>query len=80
MYNQFQKPSQPKILFVDRGQLYCKMGGNIAPEFTGASQQKFLKAEYGDNASTQHGVLHEAMLHDTAVAWIRDQEGQTRER
>ena len=37
-----------------------------------------MKAYNGDNASAQPGNLQEVMLHETAVSWIRHQEGQTR--
>ena len=72
-------PGKPKILFVDRGQgFYHKMGGKITPQFKAALRENSLKAYYGDDAKAQPGKLQELMLHETAVAWIRHQEEQTR--
>ena len=75
----FPGPGKPKILFVDRGQgFYHKMGGKITPQFKAALRDNSLKAYYGDDAKAQPGKLQELMLHETAVAWIRHQEEQTR--
>ena len=75
----FPGPGKPKILFVDRGQgFYHKMGGKITPQFKAALRENSLKAYYGDDAKAQPGKLQELMLHETAVAWIRHQEEQTR--
>ena len=75
----FPGPSQPKILFVDRGQgFYNKIGGKITPEFKAALRENSLKAYNGDNAFAQPGDMQEVMLHETTVAWIRHQETQTR--
>ena len=75
----FPGASQPKILFVDRGQgFYEKNHGKITPLFKEALQRNRFKAYYGDNAKAQPGAMHELMLHETAVAWIRFLEEQTR--
>ena len=54
------------------------MGGKITPQFKAALRENSLKAYYGDDAKAQPGKLQELMLHETAVAWIRHQEEQTR--
>ena len=75
----FPGASQPKVLFVDRGQgFYEKNHGKITEEFKAALQRNSLKAYYGDNAKAQPGALSEMMLHETTVSWIRYQEQQTR--
>ena len=75
----FPSASQPKTLFVDRGQgFYEKNHGKITAQFKEALRRNGLKAYYGDNAKAQPGAMHELMLHETAVAWIRHEEGKTR--
>ena len=75
----FPGASQPKTLFVDRGQgFYEKNYGKITPKFKEALQRNRFKAYYGDNAKAQPGAMHELMLHETAVAWIRYEEQKTR--
>ena len=65
----------------DRGQgFYRSMGGKITPEYKQALQQHGLKAHAGNNALTQPGNLQEVMLHETAVAWIRQREAVTQMR
>jgi len=79
MDRRFPGPGKPKILFTDRGQgFYKKQSGKITPEYKAALRENSLQAYYGDDASAQPGSLHEVMLHETAVAWIRYQEEQTR--
>ena len=75
----FPGANQPKILFVDRGQgFYEKNYGKIMPKFKEALQRNRFKAYYGDNAKAQPGAMHELMLHETAVSWIRYEEQMTR--
>ena len=75
----FPGTSQPKILFVDRGRkFYEKNHGKITPKFKEALTRNRFKAYYGDNAKAQPGAMHELMLHETAVSWIRYLEEQTR--
>ena len=75
----FPGASQPKILFTDRGQgFYEKNHGKITPEFKEALRRNSFKAYYGDNAKAQPGAMHDLMLHETAVAWIRYEENKTR--
>ena len=75
----FPGASQPKTLFVDRGQgFYEKNHGKITDEFKDALRRNSFKAYYGDNAKVQPGALSEVMLHETAVSWIRWLQKQTR--
>ena len=75
----FPGASQPKILFVDRGQgFYEKNYGKITPGFKEALRRNRFKAYNGDNAKAQPGAMQEIMLHETAVSWIRHLEAQTR--
>ena len=75
----FPGANQPKILFVDRGQgFYEKSYGKITNPFKEALRRNSFKAYYGDNAKAQPGAMHELMLHETAVSWIRHLEEQTR--
>ena len=75
----FPVARQPNILFVDRGQgFYEKNHGKITPPFKEALQRNGFKAYYGDNAKVQPGAMHELMLHETVVSWIRHLEGQNR--
>ena len=75
----FPGASQPEILFVDRGQgFHEKNHGKITQPFKEALQRNRFKAYYGDNAKAQPGAMHDLMLHETAVSWIRYQEEQTR--
>ena len=77
----FQGVPQPDIVFTDRGQgFYRTNGGKITPEYKQALQQHGLKAHAGNNASAQPGNLQEVMLHETAVAWIRQREAVTQQR
>ena len=79
MNKRFPGPDQPKTLFVDRGQgFYEKNHGKITEPFKEALRRNGFKAYYGDNAKAQPGAMHELMLHETAVSWIRHLEEQTR--
>ena len=44
----------------------------ITPEYESALHQHGLRAFFGRDASIQPGSLQEIMLHETAVAWMRD--------
>ena len=57
----------------DRGPaFYHASTGKITPEYKAALSQYGLRAMMGDDASQQSGDSQEVMLHETAVAWLRD--------
>ena len=56
----------------DRGPGFFNAGtGKITPEYSHALHTHGLRAFVGEDASSQPGTLQEAMLHETAVAWLR---------
>ena len=64
--------SKPDTLFTDRGRgFYMTNSGDIAAEYKGALAQNGFKATMGDNAVMQPGSLQDALLHETAVSWLR---------
>ena len=74
----FQATPPPQVLFTDRGAGFYNPGsGCIAWEFKAALREHGLKAFMRDDASVQPGSLADLMLHETAVAWIRNLERQT---
>ena len=69
----FQGSTAPKILFTDRGNgFYDSSTGNITASYKEALRANGLKAFFGDNASVQPGQLQDFLLHETAMAWMRD--------
>ena len=69
----FQGGTAPKILFTDRGNgFYDSSTGNITASYKEALRANGLKAFFGDNASVQPGQLQDFLLHETAMAWMRD--------
>ena len=44
----------------------------IAPQYRDALRRHGLRAFFGCDASAQPGQLQEVMLHETAVAWMRE--------
>ena len=68
-----------RVLFTDRGNGFYKSGtGLITPEYDAALRQHGLWAMFDRDASIQPGSLQEVMLHETAVAWMRDRLTKTR--
>ena len=66
------------VVCTDRGAGFYNPGdGFITSEYKTALQRHRLRAFNGDDASVQPGSLSDLMLHETAVAWIRHQEGLT---
>ena len=69
----FQGTTPPCVLFTDRGNGFFDAGtGAITNGYKAALRKHGLKAFFGDNASQQPGKLQEVMLHETAVAWMRN--------
>ena len=44
----------------------------IAPQYRDALRRHGLRAFFGCDASARSGQLQEVMLHETAVAWMRE--------
>ena len=75
----FHDDDKPHILFTDRGAgFFATNTGKITPEYQAALEEHSLQAYQGNDASKQPGHLQEAMLHETAVAWIRRREAKAR--
>ena len=74
----FQCNAAPAVLFTDRGAgFYFPGSGAITPEYKAALADAGLVAFMGDCAAVQPGKLSDCLLHETAVAWIRDKERKT---
>ena len=68
----FQGGNAPKVLFTDRGNGFYDSGsGVITAGYRNALAQHGLKAFMRENAARQPGQLQEVMLHETAMAWVR---------
>ena len=66
------------MLFTDRGNGFYNAGsGAITEEYRGALRRHNLRAFFLADASAQPGQLHEVMLHETAVSWMRDRLAKT---
>lgn len=64
--------TKPHVVFVDRGKgFFLPSTGRIVPAFKAALDDAGLEAFWGDSAAVQPGHLQELMLHETAVAWLR---------
>ena len=71
-------PSQPGILFTDRGRgFYFPNSGAITPEYEQALTDNNLEAFLGDDASVQPGSMQDVLLHETAVSWLRHRLAQS---
>ena len=63
---------QPKYVFVDRGKgFYAPASGVITAKFRAALSEHNLEPMLGENARVEPGNLQEALLRETAVAWLR---------
>lgn len=69
---------QPDTLWTDRGKGFYNTGnGRITVKYAEALREHGFGAALGEDASVQPGKLQELMLHETAVAWIRDRLSRT---
>ena len=69
----FQGCTPPKLLFSDRGNGFYQSGsGVITAGYREALRTHGLKAFFGDDASLQPGQLQDFLLHETAMAWMRE--------
>ena len=63
----------PRILFTDRGNGFYESGsGKITGGYRRALRQHRLQAFMKADASIQPGCLQDLMLHETAMAWVRN--------
>ena len=77
----FQGATPPKLLFSDRGNGFYDSGsGAITAGYRNALRAHGLKAFFGDDASIQPGQLQDFLLHETAMAWMRDRLKKTKPR
>ena len=71
----FRGDDQPSVLFTDKGRgFYATRGSKITDVYKKALSDNSLQAYYGNDASEQPGNLQDVLLHETAVAWIRNRE------
>ena len=69
----FLKTRAPRVLFTDRGNGFFNSGsGAITEGYRRALRSHSLRAFFPRDASIQPGTLQEIMLHETAVAWMRE--------
>lgn len=74
----FQSTRAPRYVFVDRGNgFYNQSNGDITAGYSQALHQHGLKNAMGPNCGSQPGLLGDVLLHETAVAWIRNRERRT---
>ena len=68
----FQDNDKPDVLFVDRGKgFFNPRTAQVTPQFKDAAATHGFRIFMRDNARLQPGNLQEAMLHETAVGWMR---------
>ena len=69
----FQDGRAPKMLLTDRGNGFSDSGsGKITDGYRESLRDHGLKAFMGEDASVQPGCLQDGMLHETAMAWVRE--------
>ena len=69
----FRGGNAPNMILTDRGNgLYDSGRGAITVAYRAALKQHKLKAFMGDNAAIPPGALQEMMLHETAMARVRE--------
>lgn len=74
----FPSGSKPKIVFTDKGRgFYTLNNSKITAEYKAALQKYNFVPFAGEDASIQPGNLQEAMLHETAVSWVRNRLSRT---
>ena len=68
----------PTILFTDRGNgFFESRSGKMTSGYRDALREHGLKAFMQDGAAIQPGELQEVMLHETAMAWVRNRLSRT---
>jgi len=72
------RTDQPSVVAVDRGNgFYVQITGDVTPTYAAALRTHGLRNFMGRNCGAQPGQLGDALLHETAVAWIRHIERNT---
>jgi hypothetical protein len=72
------RTDQPSVVAVDRGNgFYVQITGGVTPTYAAALRTHGLRNFMGRNCGAQPGQLGDALLHETAVAWIRHIERKT---
>ena len=75
----FQGSTAPRVLFTDRGNGFFNSGtGAVTNGYRDALKNHNLRSFFKDSAAVQPGELQEIMLHETAVAWMRQRLTKTR--
>ena len=68
----FPNVQKPRVVMTDRGPgFYHASTGRITGEYGAALAAHGLRALMGEGASMQAGDSQDLMLHETAVAWVR---------
>ena len=74
----FQGAEPPTKLFTDRGNGFYNSGsGAMTSGYRDALRAHSLHAFFGENASVQPGQLQDVLLHETAMAWMRNRLSKT---
>ena len=74
----FKKDPAPAILFTDRGNGFYDAGsGQITKTYKKVLKDHDLRPFWKQDASKQPGGLQEVMLHETAMAWVRERLSKT---
>ena len=69
---------KPSFLFVDRGRgFWCTTTGHVTPELAATLEGTGLSMFWSEDASAQPGCCADVLLHETAVAWIRQKLTET---
>ena len=69
----FPNAQKPRVVMTDRGPgFYHASTGRMTGEYGAALAKHGLRAHMGDDASMQAGDSQDLMLHETAVAWLRN--------
>ena len=69
----FKSDAKPSVLFLDRSRAFFNtVTGRVTTELADALDPAALSLYWGDDASEQPGACADVLLHETAVAWIRD--------
>jgi hypothetical protein len=72
LQQRFPQAALPKIVFTDRGRgFYATSTGKITNMYKQALTDTGMRPFAGEDASDQPGSIGDVLLHETAVAWIR---------
>ena len=69
----FRGEARPSILFLDRSRAFFNtVTGRVTPQLADALERTALSLFWGEDTHEQLGACADVLLHETAVAWIRD--------